>query len=161
MKILNNLKVLLLLIFVSTTTIAAQNMPMQQIAPADSVTDSEIKQFVLLAQKLQAIQMEADKLIIAKLEEEGMSTQRFQEIMQSMQDPQSSSVTLSTEEEKTVANMQTFLQELSTKAQQDQMASVQNSDMSQERFQSIAQAMQMDKNLMMRFQEIATEMGSN
>jgi len=161
MKILKNLKALLLLIIVSTTTIAAQNMPMQQIAPADSVTDSEIKQFVLLAQELQAIQMEADKLIIAKLEEEGMSTQRFQEIMQSMQDPASSSVTLNTEEEKTVANMQTFLQELSTKAQQDQMASVQNSDMSQERFQSIAQAMQMDKNLMMRFQEIATEMGSN
>ena len=161
MKILKNLKALLILFIVSTTAIAAQNMPMPQIAAADSVTDSEIEQFVLIAQELQEIRIKTDNRIIGKLEEEGMSTERFREIMEGMQNPQTSTVTLTTEEEGTVATMQTFLQEISMTAQQEQMASIQNSEMSQERFQSIAQAIQTDRDLAMRFQTIAAEMGAN
>jgi hypothetical protein len=134
-------------------------MQMPQVAPADSVTDAEIEQFVSIAQEIQGIRMEMDSLVIAKLDEEGMSTERFQVIMQSMQNPQGNDVTLSTEEEETVAKMQVFLQEISMKAQKDQLASIQESEMSQQRFQSIAQAMQTDKDLAMRFQEIAANMG--
>ena len=111
-------------------------------------------------QELQGIRMELDSVVIAKLDEEGMTTERFQEIMQSQQNPQKSEITLTTEEEKTVANMQTFLQQVSMKAQQQQMESIQNSDMSAQRFQSIAQAIQTDRELAMRMQALATEMDS-
>lgn len=135
-------------------------MQMPQIAPADSVSDAELEQFVLIAQELQGIRMELDSLVVGKLEEKGMSTARFQEIMQSQQNPQTTDVELTTKEEETVANMQSFLQQASMKAQQQQMQSIQNSELSAQRFQSIAQAMQSDKELAMRMQTMAMEMES-
>jgi len=160
MKISKIVKAFVLTLIIGSTVITAQNMPMPQTAPADSVTDVELEQFVLIAQELQGIRMELDSVVIAKLDEEGMTTERFQEIMQSQQNPQKSEITLTTEEEKTVANMQTFLQQVSMKAQQQQMESIQNSDMSAQRFQSIAQAIQTDRELAMRMQALATEMDS-
>jgi K+/H+ antiporter YhaU regulatory subunit KhtT len=105
--------------------------------------------------------MELDSMVVAKLEEEGMSTARFQEIMQSKQNPEGEEIELTTKEEETVANMQSFLQQASMSAQKQQMQSIQESDMSAQRFQSIAQAMQSDKELAMRMQTIAMEMESN
>ncbi|MEO9887932.1 MAG: hypothetical protein ABJR05_01310 [Balneola sp.] len=160
MKISKIVKAVVLTLIIGSTVITAQNMPMPQTAPADSVTDVELEQFVLIAKELQGIRMELDSMVIAKLDEEGMTTERFQEIMQRQQNPQKSEITLTTEEEKTVANMQTFLQQVSMKAQQQQMESIQNSDMSAQRFQSIAQAIQTDRELAMRMQALATEMDS-
>ncbi|MEQ8578794.1 MAG: hypothetical protein RIC57_08525 [Balneola sp.] len=161
MNILKRAKALILSLIICSTAVAAQNMPMQQIAPADSVSDSELEQFVIIAQELQGIRMELDSLVVAKLEEEGMSTARFQEIMQSKQNPEGEEIELTTKEEETVANMQSFLQQASMSAQKQQMQSIQNAEMSAQRFQSIAQAMQSDKDLAMRMQTMAMEMESN
>lgn len=161
MNILKRVKALILSLIICSTAVAAQNMPMPQITPADSVSDSELEQFVIIAQELQGIRMELDSLVVAKLEEEGMSTARFQEIMQSKQNPEGEEIELTTKEEETVANMQSFLQQASMSAQKQQMQSIQDSEMSAQRFQSIAQAMQSDKDLAMRMQTIAMEMESN
>ena len=161
MNILKRVKALILSLIICSTAVAAQNMPMPQIAPADSVSDSELEQFVIIAQELQGIRMELDSMVVAKLEEEGMSTARFQEIMQSKQIPEGEEIELTTKEEETVANMQSFLQQASMSAQKQQMQSIQESDMSAQRFQSIAQAMQSDKDLAMRMQTMAMEMESN
>ena len=161
MNILKRVKALILSLIICSTAVAAQNMPMPQITPADSVSDSELEQFVIIAQELQGLRMELDSMVVAKLEEEGMSTARFQEIMQSKQNPEGEEIELTTKEEETVANMQSFLQQASMSAQKQQMQSIQESDMSAQRFQSIAQAMQSDKELAMRMQTIAMEMESN
>jgi hypothetical protein len=161
MNILKRVKALILSLIICSTAVAAQNMPMPQIAPADSVSDSELEQFVIIAQELQGIRMELDSMVVAKLEEEGMSTARFQEIMQSKQNPEGEEIELTTKEEETVANMQSFLQQASMSAQKQQMQSIQDSEMSAQRFQSIAQAMQSDKELAMRMQTIAMEMETN
>ncbi len=160
MNILKRVKALILSLIICSTAVAAQNMPMPQIAPADSVSDSELEQFVIIAQELQGIRMELDSMVVAKLEEEGMSTARFQEIMQSKQNPEGEEIELTTKEEETVANMQSFLQQASMSAQKQQMQSIQDSEMSAQRFQSIAQAMQSDKELAMRMQTMAMEMES-
>lgn len=161
MKISKIVKAVVLTLVIGSTAITAQNMQAPQIAPADSVSDAELEQFVLIAQELQGIRMELDSVVIAKLDEEGMSTERFQEIMQNQQNPQAEELALTSKEEETVANMQTFLQQVSMKAQQKQMESIQNSELTAQRFQSIAQAMQSDKDLAMRMQSMAMEMESN
>ncbi len=152
-------KSLLFIFFISAGTLSAQQMQMPQIQPADSVSDSELEQFVDVAIDLQDIRFEADSIIIGRLEEEGMSTERFQQIMMAQQNP-TQSVELTTDEEETVANMQTFLQEVSMKAQQQQIQTLQNSELSPQRFQSIAAALQQDQDLAVRFQQMATEMES-
>ena len=157
MKLLKAVKTLLFIVLLSGTTVFAQQMQMPQIQPADSVSDAELGQFVDVAMNLQGISMEADQLVIARLEEEGMSTQRFQQIMMAQQDPnQNANVT--TEEEEALANMQSFLQEVSMGVQQKQMTAIQNSELSQQRFQSIAAGIQTNKDLAMRFQALTAEM---
>lgn len=158
MKILKTVKALILTIIVCTSAVAAQQgMQMPQVAPADSVSDAELEQFVYLAMDIQGIRMELDSTVIAKLDDEGMTTQRFQEIMRAQQNPQSADSNLSEKEIETMATMNTFLQDATMKAQQKQMAVIQNAELSQERFQSIAMALQSDQALAMRFQEKAAE----
>jgi hypothetical protein len=152
-------KALLLTLFLSTTvTLAQQQMQMPQVQPADSVSDQELEMFVDVAMDIQGIKVEADSMIMDKLDEEGMSQQRFRQIMMSQQNPNAPQVDLTTEEQETLKVMQSFLQDVSMKAQQQQLAAIQESEMSQQRFQSIAMALQQDKDLAMRFQEMAQEM---
>ena len=149
-------KALLLVTFLGGSTLFAQQMQMPQVKPAENVTDTELQNFVDVAMNLQVIGMEADKKVLARLEEEGMSTQRFQQIMMAQQNPnQNANVT--TEEEETLANMQPFLQEVSMTVQQQQMAVIQNSEISQQRFQSIAAGIQTNQELADRFQKLAAE----
>lgn len=162
MKILKNVKALVLTLIIFTTGIAAQqSMQMPQIAPADSVSDAELELFLEIAKDIQEIRMELDSLIINKLDDEGMSPERFQKIIMAQQNPQAEKVTLTSEEEETMTTMQPFLQEVGMNAQQKQLASIQNSEISQQRFQSIAMAMQTDQSLAIRFQKMAAEQGSN
>lgn len=160
MNIITSVKALVITIIISTSGIVAQQMQMPQIAAADSVNDAELEQFVLVAKDIQEIRIEMDNLVIARLEKEGMTTERFQEIMMSQQNPQAQSITLTTKEEQIIGNMQSFLQEISMKAQEQQLASIQESEMTQQRFQSIAQTLQTDNDLAMRFQEMLSEMES-
>lgn len=161
MKFLKNVKALVLTLIIFTTGIAAQQaMQMPQVAPADSVSDTELELFIEVAKDIQGIRMELDSMIIAKLDDEGMSTERFQTIMMSQQNPQAEEIVLTSEEEGTMAMMQTFLQEAGMNAQKKQLALIQNSEISQQRFQSIAVAMQTDQDLVMRFQKMATEIDS-
>lgn len=160
MNIITSVKALVITIIISTSGIVAQQMQMPQIAAADSVNDAELEQFVLVAMDIQEIRIEMDNLVIARLEKEGMTTERFQEIMMSQQNPQAQSITLTTKEEQIIGNMQSFLQEISMKAQEQQLASIQESEMTQQRFQSIAQTLQTDNDLAMRFQEMLSEMES-
>tara|TARA_R110000868_G_scaffold306734_1_gene567996 strand:- start:29496 stop:29981 length:486 start_codon:yes stop_codon:yes gene_type:complete len=157
MKIYKTVKALVLTIIISTTALVAQQMQMSPVAPVDSVSEAELEQFVSVAMDFQSIRMEMDNLIIDKLDEVEMPVERFQEIMMSQQNLQAPEVTLTTQEEQKVANLQTFLQEISVKAQQQQVASIQESEMTQQRFQSIAQALQTDQELAMRFQEMIAE----
>ena len=157
MKFSKAIKALIITLFISAASLSAQQMQMPQIQPADSVSDAELAQFVNVAIDLQGIRFEADSMIVGRLEEEGMSTERFQQIMMAQQNP-AQSVELTTDEEQTVANMQSFLQEVSMKAQQQQMQAVQNSELTPQRFQSIAAALQQDQDLAVRFQEMAAEM---
>lgn len=159
MKISKAVKALLLSLIVTTTTLSAQQqMQMPQVAPADSVSEQELETFVDVAMDIQGIRMEMDQLVMARLDEEGMTTERFQQIMQSKQNPNAPALQLSTKEEQTVANMQSYLQELSTEMQQQQLEAIDNSEMTATRFQSIAMALRTDKDLAMRFQEKAAEM---
>lgn len=160
MKISKALKAILLTIILGTTTVLAQQQIMPpQISPADSVSDGELEHFVKIAMEMQEIRMHMDSLVIARLDEEGMSTQRFQQLMIEQSNPdatQSSSIT--DEEKKVLDDMQSFLQEVSLKSQQQQLAVIKQSELSQQRFQSIALALQTDEQLVKRFQQKAMEM---
>lgn len=148
---------LLTIVLATTTTLAQQQMQMPTVAPADSVSDEELADFVDTAMQLQGIRMQTDQKVVAKLQEEEISVQRFQQIMMSQQNP-NANVELTESEKESMQVIQPFLQQVSMEAQQQQMQIVQNSELSQQRFQSIAAALQTDQELAARVQELAQEM---
>jgi hypothetical protein len=146
------------LLFLFTSPLNAQQMGMPQVMPAEDVSQQELEQFVDVAMDLQGIRVEVDSLMTVKLDEEGMSAQRFRQIMMGQQDPNTPPVELTTEEEQQVGRLQTFLQQVSMEAQQKQMQVIQEAPMDQMRFQGIAKALQTDKELAIRFQAVADSM---
>lgn len=157
MKISKAVQALLFTLLLSTTAITAQQMQMPQVQPADSVSEAELKMFVDVAMELQNINTEADSLVAVRLSEENMEQDRFREIMMAERDP-AKTVELTSEEDEIVATMKSYLQELSMTVQKQQMEVVQKSEIDPMRFQSIATALQQDRELAARFQQIIAEM---
>ena len=149
---------LLTIVLATSTTLAQQQMQMPTVVPADSVSDEELNDFVSTAMKLQGVKMQTDQKVVAKLQEEEITVQRFQQIMMSKQNP-NAQVELTEAEEESMQVIQPFLQQVSMEAQQQQMQIVQQSELSQQRFQSIAAALQTDQELAARVQELAQQMG--
>lgn len=156
MKFSKRVKALFVFILFGGTTLFAQQMQMPQVQPVENVTDAELQKFVDIAMSLQAIGMEADQKVVARLEEEGMTTQRFQQIMMAQQNP-TQDASMTTEEQTTITNMQPFLQEVSMSMQQQQLVVIQDSEISQQSFQSIAAGIQTNQELAERFQELTAE----
>lgn len=158
MKVLiKSTHLIIALVLLSMGALQAQQMQMPQIAPAKNVTDTELEQFVEVAKEFQEISIATDNMLIAKLEEVGMSGQRFQEIMMARQNPTAPQVELTPLEETTIENMQSFLQELSATMQQQQIEAVGNSELSEQRFQGIAMALQQNQELAERFQALVEQ----
>lgn len=158
MKVLiKSTHLIIALLLLSMGALQAQQMQMPQIAPAKNVTDTELEQFVEVAKEFQEISIATDNMLIAKLEEVGMSGQRFQEIMMARQNPTAPQVELTPLEETTIENMQSFLQELSATMQQQQIEAVGNSELSEQRFQGIAMALQQNQELAERFQALVEQ----
>lgn len=158
MKVLiKSTHLIIALVLLSMGALQAQQMQMPQIAPAKNVTDTELEQFVEVAKEFQEISIATDNMLIAKLEEVGMSGQRFQEIMMARQNPTAPQVELTPLEETTIENMQSFLQELSATMQQQQIEAVGNSELSEQRFQGIAIALQQNQELAERFQALVEQ----
>lgn len=161
MKILRNSILFALSLFLMPALVQAQQpMQMPQVQPAKDVSEAELEQFAETATEINGIRMEMDSLVTDKLDDEGISSDRFREIMMSRQNPNAPQPELSTEEEEIVGRLQTFLQQLNTQVQQQQMTAIQNSDLSAQRFQSIAMALRTDQELAARFQEKIDEMNA-
>lgn len=151
---IKSLKLLLALNIVGSIALNAQQIQMPQPTPATNITDIELEQFVEIAKEFQEISIATDRMLIAKLEEVGMSGERFQEVMMARQNPTAPKIELTPLEETTIENLQSFLQQLSLSMQQQQMEVVENSELTQQRFQGIAMALQADQELAERFQAL-------
>jgi hypothetical protein len=151
---IKSLKLLLALNIVGSIALNAQQIQMAQPTPATNITDIELEQFVEIAKEFQEISIATDRMLIAKLEEVGMSGERFQEVMMARQNPTAPKIELTPLEETTIENLQSFLQQLSLSMQQQQMEVVENSELTQQRFQGIAMALQADQELAERFQAL-------
>jgi len=159
MKFFKSISSLLLVLGLCSTAIMAQLPTQGNAAAPDSVTDTEIRQFIETANEMQKIQQNLQQKIFGVLQEENMEPQRFQRIMQSRQNPQAqNSVDITDEEQKIIDKIEPQLQTMSQEAQQQQLQVIQNSELEQQRFQQIAMALQTDQALAQRFQKMAMEM---
>jgi hypothetical protein len=139
--------------FMGISSVLGQTpIPAQQGANT-TVNDTELKQFVEAYKKIQVLDQDAQQKMIKAVEDCGITVQKYNEINESFQNPES-------ETEATPEEMESFklASEKVTEIQQKTQPAVQNEiekqGLTMQRYQEIYVAIQQDPNLMEKFKEI-------
>ena len=131
-----------------------QQMPGQLQQTQDiQVSDQEIEKFVDAAQEVQSINMQMQKEMGKTIQDEGMKTQRFNEIHRSQQSPQGGQTNASEQEMNKYRNILEDLKKQQSGIQQDMRTAIKDAGLSMQRYQEIAKTAQQDSSLMKKLQE--------
>lgn len=156
MKFLKTTALLATFFMMSAGILAAQVQPqIQQPEPATSadVDDEELTQLASTIEQLEPIQMEAEGKIAEKLEEEGITIERFQQIMMAMQNPQmADQVDIADDEMQKIQDLQPDLMEIQGEAEQKITDKIEENGFTMERYIAIIMGMQQDPELAGRLQ---------
>lgn len=130
-----------------------QQPQMPDLPTSSDVSDDEITQLVTTINELEPIQVETEEKIGEVLEEEGLSMERFQQMMMAMQNPQmADQLDISEEEMGIVQKIQPDLMEIQGEAEQQMNAKIEENGLTMERYRMIVMGAQQDPELMERLQ---------
>lgn len=135
-----------------------QQMQQQQQEPTTEVKDSELEQFATISQDVMQKNQDAQQQMLSIIEDEGMTGDRYQELQMAAANPNNGGKTDASDEEmKKKEKIDTKLQDIEQKLQDEQVAIVEKSGMSVDRYQEIAQAVQSDQELLQKFQKMVMD----
>lgn len=121
------------------------------------VSDKELEKFSSVVQKMQMMQRDMNKDMIAAIEKEGMEVKEFNRIMKQQQAPKgqgNDSVEISEESMEKFNNASKELQSIQAGSQQKFMKALEDEGMDFKRYRQIAMALRQDQELMQRFQSM-------
>ena len=156
MKYVNRFTLLIILgAFISTVTAYAQvSTPPESLDP-DEITDEDLQLVVNISDSATGIQEEANAKMKEIVEGEGMTFERFQEIVMSQQNPQmAGQVEITDEEQQTLETIQPDLMQVNQEAQQRYLETIENEGLTVEKFQQLAMAIQTNPEVAERFEKI-------
>jgi hypothetical protein len=157
MTFINKAALTLAIFLLSTGMLFAQVQQQQPQMPdlptSSDVSDEEIEQIATTIGELEPIQVKAQEKIGAALEEEGISQERFQQMMMAMQNPQmADQVEITDEEMSIIQSMQPKLMEIQGEAEQEMTAKMEENGLTMERYRMVVMGAQQDPELMERLQ---------
>lgn len=126
--------------------------------PKKEISDKEIEQFASAVQEVAAINQQTQQKMVNTVEEEGLAVQRFNEIIQSQQDP-NKETELKDGEKKKFENVNRRLEEMQVKAQSKMEEKIIDEGLTLKRYQEIATLVQNDPDLQQRIKEILQPAG--
>lgn len=130
-----------------------QTPQMPDLPTSSDVSDEELDQIVTVMGELEPIQVKAQEQIGAALEEEGISMERFQQMMMAMQNPQmADQVNITDDEMAIIQKMQPTLMQIQGEAEQEMSAKMEENGLSMQRYRMIVMGAQQDPELMERLQ---------
>jgi len=144
---------LLFVVAVGTASVTAQSTTIPQQQETIEVSDAELTQFAEVFQKMRMMNQEAQKEMMATVQNEDFELERFNEIHQAQMDPKKE-VETSAEEDKKYKAVVSELEKMQPEFQKKMQAVITESDLSMERYQQLAMALRSDAELQQRLQEI-------
>ncbi len=131
------------------------SQPQAQEASQAEISQEELQQFAKAIKQLQAIQQESEQKVVKAIQGEGLSQERFREISQVQQNPETQLTTEVTEEEmqsfkKAVARVTELLQAAQSKMEQ----AVRAEGLEIQRFNQIATAVKQTPALQQELQQM-------
>ncbi|HSI68743.1 MAG TPA: DUF4168 domain-containing protein [Gillisia sp.] len=141
-------------LFVGTTAIAQtpQLPPQQQQQQQVNVTDAELEKFAEAYQGIQVAQQEAQKKMISAVEEQGMEIGAFNDIHQAKM--QNQEVEASQEDLQKHAKAVEKIEQMQPAIQAEMEEIITGADLTIEKYEQIAAAMQTNPELLQRLQKI-------
>lgn len=124
------------------TQASAQDTTLQpSTAIREDFSDDELKSFVKANEKVMAIQMEAEQNMVKAIEEEGLTVDRFHQILEEQRDPQRGTET-SPEELKSFNNAAKVILEENAKVEEQMTTSIEEQGIDIETYKQIMLAYQ-------------------
>lgn len=161
MTFLKSASVAFLALLIGTSTLFAQGQQppqMPELPTSADVSDEEIGILVKTIFELEPIQLETQDKMAEAVEAEDISFERFQLLMQAMQNPQmADQVDVSDEEMSKLQALQPKLMEIQGEAQQEMVAAIEANGLTTQRYQSILMGAQQDPELRMRVEALLEE----
>lgn len=170
MKIIQHMSAGLCALLLMAATVTAQQMqpqqqPQQQAVPQqpqaptpDEISDEELLTFLQTSDAIRPIQEEAQMEMRQVIEDEGISVERFQQLMMAMQNPQlAGQVEVSAEEEAAMQEMEPKLVEIENAASEEIVNEIDNQGLDVDRYQAIYMSLQQHPELMERLQAMLDE----
>jgi hypothetical protein len=155
-KIRNSLAVLLFgfICFLPTAAIWAQeSTPEPSVGIREDFSDDELKSFVKANEKVMAIQMESEQKMIEAIEDEGLTVERFNEILEQQRDPSRGTET-SPEELTSFNNAAQMILQENDKIEKQMTTSVEEEGIDIATYKQIMVAYQQRPDLQARVHEI-------
>jgi len=155
MKMMKTMFATLMLGMLGTITVAAQTpqmMPQQQSGSLE-VSDEELKAFIDVVNTVQKINQESQTEMMAVVEDNGMTVQRFSQIAQSQQNPEAT-LEVGPEEMKLYEKTLAAVEKIQLASRTEMEAAIESSPLTMERYQEIAMAAQSDMELQKRLQAL-------
>lgn len=144
------------------TTVFAQvpqEQPMQQEQEGQEsdidVDDAELEEFAEVAQKVMQKNQEMQQEMVGIIEDKGLTAERYQEIAMAESSGQDSDA--SDDEIKKKEEVDQELEEMQPKMEEEQTSIVEDSGLSMDRYEEIANALQNDQNLQQKLQQLMME----
>lgn len=135
------------------TSVEGEAMEFDQQVPTGDVSEEELTTFVGIVQKLQPLGMEAQQKMLAAVEDEGIDVQRFTEIMNAQQMPDSDA-DISKEEMDKYEKAQDAVDKIQDDVQAQMNEIIEDNGMSTDRYEEIMMVVQQDQALMQRVQQM-------
>ncbi|HLR77239.1 MAG TPA: DUF4168 domain-containing protein [Balneolaceae bacterium] len=126
----------------------------QQDDSKTEVKDSELEQFASIYQEVMAKNQEVNQEVAKKIEDEGLTVERYQEMRKAEMDPSSDAADATADEKEKKKNIDDMVQKAQKELQEAQVDIIKKSDVSLERYQQIAMALNSDSELQQRFQKL-------
>lgn len=140
--------------FLPTAAVWAQEAtPEPSIGIREDFSDDELKSFVKANEKVMAIQMESEQKMIKAIEEEGLTVERFNAILEQQRDPSRSAET-SPEELNSFNNAAQMILQENEKIEKQMATSVEEEGIDIETYKQIMVAYQQRPELQERVHEL-------
>lgn len=137
---------------IGTASVMAQNPTMPQQEKIE-VSDAELNQFAEVFQKMRMMNQEAQRDMMAVVQEEEFELKRFNEIHMAKMDPEKE-VEITAEEEKKYKAVVAELEVMQPEIQKRMQEVISESDLDMERYQQLAMALRSDTELQQRLQDL-------
>lgn len=135
---------------------SAQEAPQPSTAIREDFSDDELKSFVKANEKVMAIQMEAEQHMIKAIEDEGLTVDRFHQILEEQRDPQRGTET-SSDELKSFNNAAKVILEENAKVEEQMTTSIEEQGIDIETYKQIMLAYQQNPAIQSRVNGMVRE----